>query len=84
MPGERTLLNNFVGEADAPTKSAKAYLSNLVFQMLYAMANQLLMTLICFRSVVFHTEVMEMRSEADSKQPRGFGVFCNYFFALSL
>ncbi|QDV52725.1 hypothetical protein [Gimesia fumaroli] len=37
MPWERTLLINFVGEPDAPTKSVKAYLSNIVFQMLYAM-----------------------------------------------
>jgi len=84
MPGERTLLNNFVGEPDAPTKSAKAYLSNSVFHMLYAKANLPLLTRICFGSVSFQTETIEKRSNTGSKTTTGFEVFCNYFFALSL
>ena len=66
MPGERTLLNNFVGESDAPTKSAKAYLSNFVLQMLYAKANLSFKTREFFGSLCFQTEVIGKRSESDS------------------
>ncbi len=50
MSWERTLLINFVGESDAPTKRIKAYLSNLVFQMLYAVPNLPLVINLCFGS----------------------------------
>tara|TARA_R110002095_G_scaffold214952_2_gene207981 strand:- start:622 stop:951 length:330 start_codon:yes stop_codon:yes gene_type:complete len=79
MPGERTLLNNFVGEPDAPTKSAKAYLSNSVFHLLYAKANLPLMTRICFGTVFFPTAVLGKCSEADSKTANRFWSFLQLF-----
>ncbi|QDU07399.1 hypothetical protein V202x_07520 [Gimesia aquarii] len=84
MLWERTLLNNFIGEPDAPIKSAEAYLSVLIFQMLYAMVSLPLMIRMCFRSIIFHTEIRGTCSEIVSKPPGEFGVFCNDFFALSL
>ncbi len=50
MSWERTLLINFVGESEVPTKRVKAYLSNLVFQMLYAMPNLPPAINLCFGS----------------------------------
>lgn len=84
MPGERTLLNNFVGESDAPTKSAKAYLSNFVFQMLYAKANQSFMTRVCFHRSFSRPSSSGSVLNQIQKQSTGFGVFCNDFIALSL
>ncbi|QDU16822.1 hypothetical protein CA11_46580 [Gimesia maris] len=50
MSWERTLLTNLVSESDAPTKRVKAYLSNLVLQMLYAVPHLPLAILLCFGS----------------------------------
>lgn len=84
MPWERTLLINYVGEPDAPTKSVKAYLSNLVFQMLYATPILPLTIGLYFRSFFFHFRLGEKESEVGLKSTDRFWGFCNYFTALSL
>jgi hypothetical protein len=75
MPGERTLLNNSVGESDAPTKIVKAYLSNFEFQMLYAMANLSFKTIEFFGAFFFQTQMIWERSESDSNQADRFCFF---------
>lgn len=84
MPWERTLLINYVGEPDAPTKSAKAYLSNLVFQMLYAMPPLPLTIRLCFRTLLFYSRSGKKESGVSLKTADRFWGFCNDFFALSL
>lgn len=79
MPGERTLLNNFVGESDAPTKSAKAYLSNFEIQMLYAKANLSFKTREFFGAIFFQTQMMRKRSRSDSNRADRFWRFLQRF-----
>ncbi len=83
MLWERTLLNNFVGEPDAPIKSAEAYLSSFVFQMLYAMVSLTLMIRMCFRPIIFHTEIMGERSEIVPKTSNRFWRFLQLFLCSS-
>lgn len=84
MPWERTLLDNYVGELDAPTKSVKAYLSNLIFQMLYAMPT--LPPLIGFRflPILFPFRFRQKKTETGYKNAVKFWDFCNEFMALTL
>jgi len=79
MPGERTLLNKFVGESDAPTKSAKAYLSNFEIQMLYANANLSFKTREFFGAIIFQPQLIGQRSESDSNRVDRFWSFLQRF-----
>ncbi|QDT96007.1 hypothetical protein V144x_14590 [Gimesia aquarii] len=79
MLWERTLLNNFVGEPDAPVKSAEAYLSIFIFQMLYAMVSLSLMIRMSLRTIILRIETMGVRSEIVSKTSRRFCCFLQLF-----
>ncbi len=78
-------MKNFVGEPDAPTKSAKAYLSNFVKQMLYAKANLPFMGRVCFLQRSSYKQSLQRSVRNPIQVPlTDFGVFCDDFIALSL
>ena len=79
MSWERTLLINFVGGSDAPTKRVKAYLSNLVFQMLYAVPNLPLSISLCCGSSLSLAPAREIGSATGKNNTSVFWSFLRLF-----